>query len=180
MQEPLEIVQDRNQENMEPFIGIIASLCGDNNPGNRSKIFGEAGLGNYQLAPREVPYAGQTPDIAWKIFASLFGGQVFSERPTGQKVTGYGRGSFLCPHYITQPFAPTRIGEPGVILSPPDAALVGDIFHVFFDPSPVERKTELLYCGLYAKVHGPMNVQIDEWHSLPEQVSVAHTFSLRF
>ena len=173
---PLEIVQDRNHENIERFIGIVADLCVDNNPGNRSVVFGRAGLGDYLLAPREATCASQIPEIGWKVFAGLFGGQCYSERPRGRKVPGYRTANFLCLKLVTQPFAPTYIGEPGVVLSIPDAALIGNDFHVFVDRSTGEKRMDLRklhYCGLYSKAHQrPIGVQIDEWHGLPEEVSI--------
>jgi hypothetical protein len=175
--EPLEpeIVQHRHQENRELFIGIVSALCADNSPRNRSLIFGAAGLGDYQMAPQEATFATQTPNILWKMFsAGYLEDKLYAERPKGRKVPGYHTGNILCLSYVTQPFAPPRIGEPGVILSPPDAALFGETFHVFVDPSMGEKKTELRYCGLYTSVHGPLGVHFDEWNRLPEQVSSLH------
>jgi hypothetical protein len=168
--EPLE--EHGNQENKELFIGIVSALCIDNRPHKRSAIFGAAGLDDYPLTPHEAAFASQTPNIPWKALTGIFGGQVYAERPTGRKVPGY---QTLCLSRCTQPFAPTRIGEPGVIISPPDTALSGDVFHIFVDPSTGEKKVELQYCGLYTKAHEPMGVQLDEWHRLPEKVSTSHS-----
>lgn len=82
-----------------------------------------------------------------------------------------------------QPFAPTRVGEPGLILFPPDVVLLEDTkdkFHVLVDSS-VRYMTELRYCGVYTKVqtHYIMEVQPDEWYALPEQViNLSATLSL--
>ncbi|KAN0136338.1 hypothetical protein V8E53_005706 [Lactarius tabidus] len=67
----------------------------------------------------------------------------------GPPVLGYHTGNILCLNYITQPFTPSCFGEPGVILSPLDAAYL-----VAFTP----------------KAHGPMGVSFDGWHRLPKQL----------
>ena len=158
-------------ENGGGFVGIITALCADNSPRNRAAIFSAAGLGDHQLAPREADCARKTPDISWKAFTNLFGGKVHSEWPMGTRVTGY-TGNIICANKLTQPLAPTRIGEPGVILFLPDTASLdraGKPFHVLVDSS-VRKKVKLRYCGIYTRVH-TMEVQIDEWHALPNKVS---------
>jgi hypothetical protein len=155
----------------ELFVGIIAKLCAEHDPRKRSAIFRAAGVGDRKLAVREAACARQTPDISWPTFTNIFGGTTYYERPVCAKIPGYNTaGCFLTASTMRQPFAPTGIGKPGLILSPPDAALF-DTFHVFVDPSVDEEKTKLQYCGIYTMVHAPADVQIDEWHSLPKKVS---------
>ncbi|KAI9465566.1 hypothetical protein BJY52DRAFT_592554 [Lactarius psammicola] len=129
------------------------------------------GLCDHQLTPQEAAWVGNTPNIPWKAFSRAFGVPLYSERPIIRKVPAY-KGSFICTNIVTQPFAPRHVGEPGVILFPPDAILLEeskDTFHVLVDPSP-QKRTELQYCGIYTKVNTPdMEVQIDEWHALPSQ-----------
>jgi hypothetical protein len=154
--------------------GTIATLCADNGPHNRSAIFGAAGLRDHQLTPLETAWARRTPKIPWKFFTRVFGGAPYCERPSTRKVPGYER-CFICTVNVAQPFAPTRVGEPGVILLRPDAVLLEDTkdtFHVLVDPSAGKR-TELQYCGIYTKVRTRyiMEVQPDEWHALPRPVS---------
>ena len=162
-------------ENRELFVpGTIATLCTDNSPHNRSTIFGAAGLFDHQLTPLEATWARKTPKMPWKTFTWVFGGIEYCERPLARKVSAYEE-SFICTVNVTQPFAPTRVGEPGVILLRPDAVLLEDTkdtFHVFVDPSAGNR-TKLQYCGIYTKVQTPyiMEVQPDEWHALPRRVS---------
>lgn len=152
------------------FVGIVAALCADNSPRNRAAIFSAAKIGDYLLEPPEAACARKTPDITWRALTHIFGGQVHSERPRGSKVPEYsGKGNLLCTSKITQPFAPTYTGEPGVILSHPDAPLLAT-FQMFSDLSGEGRKIKLHYCGTYVKVHS-MDVQIDEWHALPGNVS---------
>jgi hypothetical protein len=155
----------------ELFVGIIAKLCAEHDPRKRSAIFRAAGIGDRKLAVREAACARQTPDISWSTFTEIFGGTIYFERPVCAKIPGYNAaGFFLCTLSMRQPFAPTGIGKPGLILSFPGAAL-SDTFHVLIDPSVDEEKTKLQYCGIYTTVHAPANVQIDEWHSLPRRVS---------
>jgi len=163
-------------ENREVFVGTIAALCADNSPRNRSAIFSAAGLRDHQLAPLEAAWARKTPNIPWRTFSSVFGAYTYSERPMIRKdlaLRPY-MGSLLCANKVTQPFAPMRVGEPGVILFPPGAVLLEDTketFHVLVDPS-AQRRTKLRYCGVYTKVHTPdMEVQRHEWCALPTQVS---------
>ncbi|KAI9443155.1 hypothetical protein H4582DRAFT_1922771 [Lactarius indigo] len=157
-------------ENREVFVGTIAALCADNSLSNRSAIFSAAGLCDHQLAPLEAEWATKTPSIPWLTFQRAFGGFLYSERPTANKIKAYA-GSFLCTNKITQPFAPTCVGEPGVILFHPGMVLLEDAketFHVLVDPS-MGRRTELQYYGIYTKVHIPyiLEAQPDEWHALP-------------
>ncbi len=161
-------------ENREVFVGTIAALCADNSSRNRSAIFSAAGLCDHQLAPLEVAWAKKTPNIPWLTFAKVFGRVLYAERPFAEKVQAY-VGSFLCTNKVIQPFAPMRVGEPGVILFPPGMVLLEDTketFHVLADPS-TQRRTKLRYCGIYTKVHTPsiMEVQPDEWYALPRRVS---------
>ncbi|KAH9065475.1 hypothetical protein EDB87DRAFT_1596094 [Lactarius vividus] len=161
-------------ENREVFVGAIANLCANNSLSNRSAIFGAAGLYDYRLTPLEAAWAIKTPNIPWSTFTRTFGGFLYSERPTADKVKAYA-GSFLCTNNITQPFAPKCVGESGVILFPPGMVLLEDTketFHVLVDPS-MGRRTQLRYYGIYTKVH-TLEVQPDEWHALPRPVS---TFS---
>ena len=155
-----------NQENGAVFVGIIAKLCADNSLRNRTAIFSAAGLGDYKLAPQEAICAGQTPNIPWKTFTWVFGGCPYAERPSCKRVPEYE--NFICTSNLTQPFAPMRIGEPGVIFSSPDRALL-DTFHVLVDLG--KKKTELQYCGIYTKVHTTLQVRVDEWHAMPINVS---------
>ena len=155
-----------NQENGADLVGIIAKLCADNSLRNRTAVFSAEGLSDYKLTPQETACAGQTPNIPWKTFAWVFGGWRNSERPICNKVPEYE--NFVCTSNPTQPFAPARIGEPGVIFSSPGAALL-DTFHVLVDLG--KKKTELRYCGIYTKVQIPFQVQVDEWHTMSSKVS---------
>ncbi|KAI9453553.1 hypothetical protein BJY52DRAFT_1288610 [Lactarius psammicola] len=167
---PPEIVR-RNPENERGFVGIIAALCADNSPHNRAAIFSAGGLGDYQMAPQEAACARNTPDIPWTAFTNIFGGNLHCERPKGTRVPGY-MGNILCANNLTQPFAPTCIGEPGVILSLPGSALVedtGERFHVLVDWSVEGKKTKLRYYGIYTVYSPYVEIQIDDWYSLPKQ-----------
>jgi len=81
----------------------------------------------------------------------------------------------LCLDNIAQPFAPMRIGEPGVILFAPGTVLLEDtreMFHVLVNSSVRGKKTKLRYCGTYTRVRAPYmdsEVEIDEWHALSDQ-----------
>ena len=165
---------DTEPEPERAFVGIIAKLCARNGTNNRTAIFRAAGLRDRKLEREEAACARATPDISWMAFCKLFGGAPLSERPTGNRVPGYESDTahFLCTNSVTQPFAPTCIGGPGVILSSPGATLLRR-FHVFIDPSLDGRRTKLRYCGIYTTVHAPMEVQIDEWHALPTKVSTS-------
>ena len=117
------------------FVGIIAKLCARNRRGNnRTAIFRAAGLRDRKLEPEEAACASRTPDISWMDFCKLFGSVLNCERPTGNRVPGYESDTahFLCTFSVTQPFAPTCIGGPGLILSSPGATLLNQ-FHVFID-----------------------------------------------
>lgn len=169
---PPRIVRRSNPrlENGEAFVGTVAALCADRHSRNRSEIFNTLGFCNHLLTLEEAAEAKKTPDIPWLTFTRVFGGNMFSERPMAQKVPAY-RGSFLCTNELTQPFAPTRVGEPGVIMFFPGTVLLEDTketFHVLVDPS-IRARTKLQYCGIYTKVRTPymMEVQPDEWHALP-------------
>jgi hypothetical protein len=59
----------------------------------------------------------------------------------GPPVPGYHTGNILCLNYITQPFTPSCIGEPEVILSPLDAALSSPP-HL---PNPLHTLTHLTH-----------------------------------
>lgn len=158
------------------FVGIITRLCARNGTNNRTAIFRAAGLRDRKLGREEAACASATPEISWLEFCQLFGGVFFTERPMGNRVPGYGSDTahFLCTNARTQPFAPTRIGGPGVILSSPDApTLVFKQFHVFADPLLDGRRSKLKYCGMYTTVNAPMEVQVDEWHALPTKVSTS-------
>ena len=155
-----------NQENGAVFVGIVANLCADNSLRNRTAVFSAAGLGDYKLTPQEAACASQTPNIPWKTFTSVFGGLPYCERPMCKKVPEYENS--VCTSNLTQPFAPTRIGEPGVIFSFPGAALL-DTFHVLVDLG--KKKTELRYCGIYTKVQIPFQVKVYEWSAMPINVS---------
>ena len=155
-----------NQENGTVFVGIVAKLCADNSLRNRTAVFSAAGLGHYKLTPPEAACASRTPNIPWKTFTWVFGGGVYCERPMCKKVPEYE--NFVCTSNLTQPFAPTRIGEPGVIFSFPGAALL-DTFHVLVDLG--KKKTELRYCGIYTKVQIPFQVKVYEWSAMPINVS---------
>ena len=169
----------RNLENGGGFVGIITALCADNSPPNRAAIFSAAGLGDHQLTPQEADCAGKTPDIPWRTFTRVFGGWLYAERPKGRRLPGYDAGNFLCANNVSQPFAPKHIGEPGVMFFAPGTALLEDTsetFHLLVDSSVrgTKRgtKTKLRYHGIYTKVHTPyMEVQIDDWYALPNQVS---------
>ena len=176
--EPPEVVQRGNQENRDAFAGIIARLCADNSAYNRTEIFRAAGVRNYKLTQREAACARKTPGIPWMTFTQVFGGSPYSERPVGstKRSRGYDLRHFLCTHTPRQPFTPTRIGEPGVILSPPGTAL-HDTFHLLIDPSMNGRKTNLQYFGIYTTVNTPVDVLIDEWYGLPSQVSIVSSLS---
>ena len=134
---------------------------------NRAAILSAAGLGDHQFTAQEATRIRSTPNIPWKTFTSLFGGIFHAERPVCRKVPGYER--FLCTNDETQPLAPTRPGEPGVILSPPGAPSL-DMFHVLVASRVRGKKTALQYCGIYRTVQS-MEVQVDEWHALPKMVS---------
>ena len=164
-----ETVRHNNSEDRGKFASILGALSNDNGTRNRAAIFGAAGFFDFQLTAVQVTCARNTPGIPWKTFTNLFGGTLYAERPVGKTVPGYER--FLCTNDEAQPHAPTRPGEPGVILSPPGAASL-DIFHVLVDPSPGGKKTAsaLQYCGIYRTVQS-MEVQVDEWHALPKMVS---------
>ena len=155
----------------EFLVGIIAKLSAENDPRKRSAIFRAAGVSDRKPSVREAACARQTPDISWSTFNKIFGGTTYFERPVCAKVPGYNTaGCFLCASAMRQPFAPTGIGKPGLVLSFPGAALINK-FHVLVDPSVDGKKTKLQYCGIYTTVHTPADVQIDEWHSLPRRVS---------
>ena len=167
-------------DNEEVFVGTVAALCADNSSRNRSAIFSLAGLCDHQLTSLEAAWDKKTPDMPWLTFAKVFGRTLYSERPLAEKVKGY-VGSFLCTNNVVQPFAPKRVGEPGVILFPPGTVLLEDTkerFHVLVDLS-ADQRTRLQYRGIYTKVHTPsiMEVQPDEWHALPRQVSNFSTSS---
>ncbi|KAH9058284.1 hypothetical protein EDB87DRAFT_1626802 [Lactarius vividus] len=166
------VVRHVNMENREVFDGIVTTLCADNSPRNRATIFSAAGLRSYQLAPREAALARKTPEISWRAFTNLFGGSVYSERPMGIKTPGYWK-NMICASKVIQPFVPTHIGEPGVLLyhldSDTAALLETRKFHVLVDSS-VRRKNSLKYCGVYTRVHTPnLEVQVGEWHALPRE-----------
>ncbi|KAF8274345.1 hypothetical protein EI94DRAFT_852065 [Lactarius quietus] len=171
-----EIARRGKQENGDIFNGVLSALCNDNSPRNRAAIFSASGLDDYQLAQQEVAHARNTPDIPWPTFTSIFGGSLHSERPICRRVPGYNKGNFICADNIAQPFAPKRIGEPGVILFAPGLELLEDIkdtFHVLVDSSAGPRKTRLRYCGVYTKVRTPyMEVAFHEWRSLSAECRV--------
>ncbi|KAH8981459.1 hypothetical protein EDB86DRAFT_2975762 [Lactarius hatsudake] len=152
------VVRHVNLESREAFDGIVAALCADNS--NRAAIFSAAGLRNYRLAPREAALARRTPEMAWRAFTDVFGGSLHSERPMSTKVFGY-KGNMICASKVTQPFAPTHTGEPGVLLfhlsSSTSALLETEAFHVLVDSS-VRRKTGLKYCGVCAGIWFNRNV----------------------
>jgi len=170
----LEVVRRGDLEDGNVFAGTIASLCADRNTRNHTAVLNAVGLYDYRLAPPEVVCAGRTPKMTWKMFRQVFGGWMNAERPMGKRISDY-MGNTLCPHRATQPFAPTRIGNPGVIFFTRGKALLEDTlerFHVFVDNSMGRTKTKLQYCGVYTKVKTPsLEVQVDEWHGLPERVS---------
>ena len=175
--EPLEVVQHGNQENGDAFVGIIAQLCADNSTHNRREIFRAAGVRNHKLARREVACARKTPDIPWITFTRIFGGSPHSERPMGSRTfRRYDPGHFVCTNTSRQPFTPTRIGEPGVILSRPGESL-HETFHLLVDLSTNGRRSKLRYCGVYITVNAPVDVQVDDWHALPPQVSIVSSLS---
>jgi hypothetical protein len=158
------------------FEGIIVKLCASNNSRKRTAIFRAVGVHARKPAPREADCATNTPDISWWTFSQVFGGSPHTERPVCKRVPGYDTGHFLCANTCAQPFAPTGIGEPGVIFSSPDASL-DDTLHVFVGPSKDRFRGSLKYCGIYTVAHAPREVQIDEWHMLPTQAStVPHPF----
>lgn len=170
LEPPETAVRRRGDE--ESFVGCVAALCANNSHRSRTAIFGAAGLRDYQLAPEEAVCASNTPEMPWKTFCRTFGGWLHAERPMGKRVPGYDTGNFVCANKTAQPFAPKRIGEPGVILFSPGTALLEDTkdtFHVLVDLS-LRTKTKLRYCGIYTKVHAPyMEVQVDEWYKLTKQ-----------
>lgn len=173
-----QVRRRRNTERREPeraFVGIIARLCARNGTNSRTAIFRAAGLRDRKLGREEAACARATPGISWMAFCQLFGGSPHIERPMGNRVPGYESDTahFLCTNARTQPFAPTCIGAPGVIMSSPDATLVFKEFHVFVDPLMDGRYSKLQYCGMYTTVSAPMEVQIDEWHALPNEVSTS-------
>jgi hypothetical protein len=168
-----ESVRSDDTEPERAFEGIIAKLCARNRGNSHAAIFRAVGLRDRKLEPQEANCARRTPKISWMNFCKMFGAGLHCER--GKAViaaVGYdAAGDFLCTSIVAQPFAPIRIGGAGVILSSPGATL-HNRFHVFMDPSPNGRRT-LRYCGIYTTAHDPMEVQVDEWHSLPTQVSTS-------
>ncbi|KAF8268675.1 hypothetical protein EI94DRAFT_1126106 [Lactarius quietus] len=168
-----EIARRGNQENGDIYNGVFSALCNDNSPQSRTAIFSTSGLDDYQLAPQEAACARMTPNIPWLTFTRIFGGILFSERPICRKIRGYDTGNFICTDNITQPFAPKRIGEPGVILFAPGIKLLEDVmdtFHVLINSPAGPKKTRLRYCGKYTKVRAPcMEVSRTDWLSLSVQ-----------
>jgi hypothetical protein len=167
-----ELVRRDDPEPERVFVGIITKLSARNGAANRTAIFRAAGIRDRKLEPQQAACARRTPKISWMDFCKIFGTGLHCERTkVGSSTAGYDAGHLLCASVVAQPFAPTCVGGPGVILSSPGATL-HDRFHVFIDPSPDGRRT-LQYCGIYTTVHDPMEVQVDEWHSLPTKVSTS-------
>ena len=130
------------------------------------------------LTPQDAALVDATPDLHYKRFAALFGGNVEHERPYSHER------NIVCINPVAQPYAPRSPGESGLLFFAPGVVRFEDnypSFHVFVNMSPPKtqaRERRYRYFGTYAKV--PIirtTVEVDEWLGLPIRVSRSLTFS---
>ncbi|KAH9021615.1 hypothetical protein EDB85DRAFT_413009 [Lactarius pseudohatsudake] len=110
-----------------------------------------------------------TPSIRRSTITRAFGGDARREWFECNQRPNYKH--FFCASARAQPFAPTRVGDRGLILFSPawiDAASdeEGRIFHAFVSTNhSAQRDTEMNYIGDYTKV--PLLQTQMEWSLLP-------------
>ncbi|KAH9024422.1 hypothetical protein EDB84DRAFT_1440683 [Lactarius hengduanensis] len=131
-------------------------------------ILDSAGLTRYSLSWGESERANMTPSIRRSTITRAFGGDARREWFECNRRPNYKH--FFCADARAQPFAPTRVGDRGLMLFSPawiDAASdeEGQIFHGFVSTSHGERDTKVNYIGDYTKV--PLLQTHVEWSLLP-------------
>ncbi|KAH8992345.1 hypothetical protein EDB92DRAFT_1857358 [Lactarius akahatsu] len=134
------------------------------------EILDSTGLVPYSLSWGEHERANMTPSIRRSSISKAFGGDARREWFECNRRPNYKH--FLCADGArAQPFAPTRVGDRGLMLFSPawfDAASdeEGQIFHAFVSTNHrAQRDTEMNYVGDYTKV--PLLQTHMEWSLLP-------------
>ncbi|KAI9453547.1 hypothetical protein BJY52DRAFT_1288567 [Lactarius psammicola] len=131
-------------------------------------ILDGAGLAPYSLSWGENERADMTPGISRTTFSKIFGGFARSEWLECDSRPHYQH--FLCADLIAQPFAPTHVGNRGLIIffpawadAPQDDDEEGRIFHAFVSARPMSALMK--YVGDYTKV--PLLQNNIQWSLLP-------------
>ncbi|KAH8981464.1 hypothetical protein EDB86DRAFT_2975785 [Lactarius hatsudake] len=136
-------------------------------------ILNSAGLMSYTLSWGEIERANMTPSIRRSTISKAFGGDARREWYECNLRPNYKH--FFCADTRAQPFAPTHVGDRGLMLFSPawiDAASdeEGRIFHAFVSTShgaQRDRDTKMNYIGDYTKV--PLLQTHVEWSLLPSK-----------
>ncbi|KAH9070759.1 hypothetical protein EDB83DRAFT_362284 [Lactarius deliciosus] len=134
-------------------------------------ILDSAGIIPYSLSWGESERANMTPSIRRATISKAFGGDARREWFKGTLRPNYKY--FFCADTRAQPFAPTHIGDRGLMLFNP--ALVDTasdeedhIFHAFVPTSHgAQKDTKMKYVGDYTKVPLPQTNM--EWSLLPRK-----------
>jgi hypothetical protein len=145
--------QRRTVPTQLPFVLTGASEIGSFISAVEILTLARAGFTPLKLTPAEVIRSEETPGLTWGDACGLFGGCRRAEWTECQKIPGYRDKTFLCADHRAQPFLPTGIGEPGLILCPPTGSYTPEDDNVAFQVLSCSPQDNLLYYqGEYTKV----------------------------